>query len=133
MTQQQLQTLIDRIVKKPHSKFRFIVSWADLQYVKNFLHGCKATARMFNYAANRQFKKYLQALNNNQDITEFLFLYCQFRYYAKFYTDEYKIAEDMISEYRCYIFDYRLVKTLLGYTRPDSHLMDWRKLPIKFF
>ena len=127
------KNLVEKALRGEQSPFEFIRSYNMLSVARAYRSGVKKVAKIFASLEKSLLKTYqLQIADGSQNI-ETLAAAIQFRKCKEYYTKEFKIAKDMISEFRTYVFSGHIIQTMLGGMRPEEECVDYRKLPIKFW
>lgn len=125
--------LLKKALEGKNSDFRFITCWADRTVVKEYIYGVDAVIRIFADAENNSLKLYYtQITEGTQDLGLILSIK-QFHQCVQYYQKERAIAEDMLAEYRSYIWGGHVWDTLVGNIRKEEDMVDYRTLPIKWF
>ena len=126
-------TLVQKALKGEQSESRFIVCWEDRNIVREYIRGTTATVQMFNNLITNLTKVYVDQIEKNTQDLGIMLSLKQFYTCKDYYQKEREIAEDMLDEYRSYIFGGHVWDTLVGNTRKEEDMVDYRTLPVKWF
>ena len=126
-------TLVQKALKGEQSESRFIVCWQDRNVVREYIRGTTATVQMFNNLITNLTKVYVDQIEKNTQDLGIMLSLKQFYTCKDYYQKEREIAEDMLDEYRSYIWGGHIWDTLVGNTRKEEDMVDYRTLPIKWF
>ena len=126
-------TLVQKALKGEQSESRFIVCWEDRNIVREYIRGTTATVQMFNNLITNLTKVYVDQIEKNAQDLGIMLSLKQFYTCKEYYQKEREIAEDMLDEYRSYIFGGHVWDTLVGNTRKEEDMVDYRTLPVKWF
>ena len=126
-------TLVQKALKGEQSESRFIVCWQDRNVVREYIRGTTATVQMFNNLITNLTKVYVNQIEKNTQDLGIMLSLKQFYTCKDYYQKEREIAEDMLDEYRSYIWGGHIWDTLVGNTRKEEDMVDYRTLPVKWF
>lgn len=126
-------TLVQKALKGEQSESRFIVCWEDRNIVREYIKGTTATVQMFNNLITNLTKVYVDQIEKNTQDLGIMLSLKQFYACKDYYQKEREIAEDMLDEYRSYIWGGHIWDTLVGNTRKEEDMVDYRTLPVKWF
>ena len=126
-------TLVQKALKGEQSEFRFIVCWQDRNIVRDYIRGTTATVQVFDSLITNLTKVYVDQIEKNAQDLGIMLSLKQFYTCKDYYQKEREIAEDMLDEYRSYIFGGHIWDTLVGNTRKEEDMVDYRTLPVKWF
>lgn len=129
----QTQQLIDKAIANKHYEFVFIKTYTEFIEARILYHALLKIYKGFKKIEKETYRDYLINLTKNIDQVNLLIAHHQLQACAKFYKEDALIIKDMIQEYLCYIHDNRLIKSFMGYERPEEDMTDWRKVPFKLF
>ena len=116
-----------------HREFNFLRNLTHLSNALEVRSGIKAINKTLKRLFKLMYKLYIaQVKENKQDINVVISLQ-QIIICIAYYKEELVIVNDMIHEYRAYVFGGHFLDTLLGKTRAEIDLVDYRKLPWKIF
>ena len=132
-TDELFQDLILKALEGKQSDFEFIRTYDGLQVAKLYKRGVKRVVKVFNSLKKSLLHDYLHQVMTDEQSIESLMAIKQFEKCAQFYKNEFKVAKDMISEFKTYVFSGHILQTILGGTRPDRECVDYRKLPLKLW
>lgn len=131
---QFFEELVKKAMDGKPSEFEFIRSYQMLQTARLYKHGVKKVAKLFKTLSDSLFEQYSDKIINDAQDVEALLAAKQFEMCYDFYTKEFNLAKDMISEYRAYAFSGHLLdQFVFGGIRAESECVDFRKLPWKLF
>lgn len=125
--------LVNKALNEPQSEFFFIRSWEQRKAVKEYIVGIDSTISIFVNLINKVYKTYLEQIRTNEQDLGIILSLKQFIQCRDYYLTERKIAEDVLDEYRSYIWGGHIWDTLVGNIRKEEDLVDYRTLPIKWF
>jgi hypothetical protein len=101
--------------------------------VKEYIRGANIVATIFSNLISTTEKVYLEQIaTGTQDLGVILALK-QFIQCRDYYYKESEVAYDMLDEYKCYVWSGHIIDTLVGNTRREEDLVDYRTLPVKWF
>ena len=127
------EALLIQALDGKHSDFEFVRNLTGLRILNVYIRGMRKIVRSFKETQNAIVSVYLSQVEKGiQDIGVIMAIK-QFGVCTEYYQKELEIAKDMRKEYRTYVMSGHILDTLLGYTRPDNELVDYRKLPFKLF
>lgn len=124
---EELDLIIERAMHGKHLQDKFLRNLMEANVALLYRNGLKRIARGFKKTLDALQADYLVAVEENSGLFEKLITYAQLLQCYKFYVDEIKIVSDLLKEYYNYVFDNRVLKTLLGYERPDEDLVPYTK------
>lgn len=130
---QFFEALIQKALEGEASEFEFIRSYNMLKVARMYKAGVKKVVKIFDDLIKKLIYKYEKAIIVDEQTLELLMTIKQFEFCRNYYKKEVLVAKDMISEYKAYVFGGHVLNTMLGYTRPESECVDYRKLPWTFF
>ena len=125
--------LVQRALSEPNSDFFFIKSWAERIAVKEYIAGVNTTITIFSNLAEQTYKTYLDQIKTDQQDLGIILALKQFIQCRDYYMAERSVAEDMLAEYRSYIWGGHIWDTLVGNIRKEEDMVDYRTLPVKWF
>ena len=128
-----LTELMNKAAEGKNSDFRFITCWGDRIVVKEYIYGVDAVIRIFADAETNSLKLYSTQIGERAQDLGLILSIKQFNQCKNYYQKEREIAEDMLAEYRSYIWGGHIWDTLVGNIRKEEDLVDYRTLPIKWF
>ena len=125
--------LVKKAMEGKNSDFRFITCWADRAVVKEYISNVDVVIRIFADAETTSLKLYYPQIEEGTQDLGLMLSIKQFNQCRKYYQKEREIAEDMLAEYRSYIWGGHVWDTLVGNIRKEEDMVDYRTLPIKWF
>ena len=127
------KSLVQKALKGEHMEKEFICSLRGLYITKKYIVGCQTVINSFNSICSAMLETYLEQIRAEAQDIDLLISMKQFEHCRNFYSEEMKIAKDMIKEYRAYVFGGHILDTLLGNPRKEEDLVDYRTIPWKWF
>ena len=122
-----LELIIERAMSGKHIQDKFLRNLMEAEVAILYRKGLKKVLKGFEKTLNAMQADYLVSIEAGANFFETLITYAQFVQCYRFYQDEIKLVSDLLVEYYNYVFDNRLLKTLLGYERPDEDLVPYTK------
>lgn len=134
---EEIEEMFTELVKKAltskQSDFKFLTCWQDRIIAKEYIKGLFTTIEFFNNLINTSTKLYLEQIKTGTQDLGLILSIKQFHQCVQYYQKERAIAEDMLAEYRSYIWGGHVWDTLVGNIRKEEDMVDYRTLPIKWF
>lgn len=132
MTQEDLTEAYEEVIRKAinneHTQFRLLTNYTFFQQAKEHIRSLKKVIRIFKVTVKKAKKELIQQAK--------LMVTTQATIAASikallvtidFYTEELKIVQDMIMEYRCYLLAGNFIKSwFFGQERAEEDLIDYR-------
>lgn len=127
MTQEQYIEMVELAKQNKHFEFTLITSLEHLKNVKiyrsllrGFLRGIKKAVRMI-------LKEYKKNILTTDDTADCIMFISDAEICLKFYSEELVIIEDMIEEFRSYLWSGHFIDTyLFNRTRAEKDMIDMR-------
>ena len=117
MNEQESRQILDAILDRtqnPPSKFRYIESWADFQYCKDFKKSTKIVIKVLRKTSDEVFRSYCRSvIAGISDVTQLL-AYSQLQDVIAFYETELNTVDRMLADYKDYLDNGNLLYALLG-------------------
>ena len=105
-----------------------------LKVARLYRKGTKKVCKVFNSIIKSILDAYAKSILTDEQKIEALMSVKQFEVCAEYYKKEHAIADDMLKEYRTYVFSGHILEQLFFCgVRPDNECVDYRKLPWKLF
>jgi len=127
------QMLVKKALKGEHMEKEFICSLRGLSITRGYIKNCQTIINSFISVYNAMQLVYLEQIKLDKQDLDLVISMKQFERCFNFYKEERSIAEDMIKEYRAYVFSGHILDTLLGNPRKEEDLVDFRTIPWKWF
>lgn len=127
------EMLVKQALEGKQSDFEFVRNLAGLKVLNIYIRGMRKVVKSFKTTRDAMMRLYMKQVEQGKQDIELTFAVMQFTRCIEYYSKELAIAKDMRKEYKTYVMSGHLLDTLFGYTRPDSDLVDFRKLPVKWF
>ena len=124
---ENLEIIISRAMSGVHVQDKFLRSLPEFSVALVYRKGLKKILRGFEKTLLAMQADYLAAIEDGSNLFETMIMYTQFYQCYKYYSDEIKIVTNLMKEYYNYVFDNRVLKTLLGYVRPEEDLVPYTK------
>lgn len=125
--------LVKKALTEDNSKFEFIRNLEMLRVAKLYRSSIRKVIKVFKNLVKSLTKEYADQISDDKQSLEVIMAIKQFDACLAYYKKELRIAKDMISEYKTYVFSGHILDTLFGSYRPDCECIDYRKLPWKLF
>ncbi len=125
--------VMTKALEGKQSGFEFITCWQVRNVVKEYIVGVDTVISIFSDLERTFSDSYIKQIIAGEQDLEVILSLKQFNQCRKYYEQEKAIAEDMLAEYRSYIWGGHIWDTLVGNTRKEEDLVDYRTLPIKWF
>ena len=126
--------VVNKALEGKQSKFTFLRNLKMRKLAIEYKRDTKKAVKLFNNLSSGLIKQYAEKINLGIQDVETLLAAKQFDMCKQYYINENKLAKDMLSEYRTYLFSGHIFDQLImNATRPDEECVDYRKLPIKWF
>lgn len=125
--------LVKKALEGKQSNFEFIRNLEMLHVAKLYRSSIRKVIKIFKDLVKSLTKEYADQISDDKQSLEVIMAIKQFDTCLAYYKKELRIAKDMISEYKTYVFSGHVLDALFGGYRPDYECVDYRKLPIKFF
>ena len=125
--------LMQKALTEPQSKFMFIKSWPERVAIKDYIVGVNTTIAIFENLVEKTHQTYIEQIKADEQDLGIILALKQFIQCRDFYIAERSVAEDMLAEYRSYVWGGHVWDTLVGNIRKEEDLVDYRTLPIKWF
>lgn len=117
MNEQASYQILDAILEraqKPLSEFRYIESWIDYRYCKDFKKATKIIIRVLRETSDKVLKSYCASvIAGISDVTQLL-AFSQLQDVTTFYETELNTVDKMLADYKEYLDDGNLLYALLG-------------------
>lgn len=124
---ENLEVIVERAMSGIHVQDKYLKSLAEFSVALVYKKGLKKIIKGFKKTLLAMQADYLKAVEDGSNLFETMIMYAQFYQCYKYYSDEIKIVTNLMKEYHYYVFDNRVIKTLLGYVRPDEDLVPYTK------
>lgn len=125
-----LASAIEYALSGKRREFELLTSLGHYRWCKKLIKKSRAVGDMFNSLHKSAFCEYLtQTANGEPQDLELLSAIRQFERCTEFYYGEADTAKDMVKEYRVYLRSGHRLEALFGVIRPESDMVDYRKLP----
>ena len=124
---ENLEVIVGRALSGVHVQDKYLKSLAEFSVALVYKKGLKKIINGFKKTLLAMQADYLKAVEDGSNLFETMIMYAQFYQCYKYYSDEIKIVTNLMKEYHYYVFDNRVIKTLLGYVRPDEDLVPYTK------
>ena len=125
--------LMQRALEGKQSDFMFIKCWEERTLAKDYIVVAETVVELFKRLESNATKIYVNQIMAGEQELETVISLKQLYICKKFYEQEIAIAEDMLAEYRSYIWGGHVWDTLVGNIRKEEDMVDYRTLPIKWF
>ena len=124
---ENLSVIIDRALAGVHVQDKFLKSVAEFSVAYLYRAGLKKILKGFKQSIQKCQADYLYAVSTGANVFESLIVYAQFCQCFEFYKEEIRMVTELMKEYHYYMFDGRVIKSLLGYERPEEDLVPYTK------
>lgn len=124
---ENLEIIISRAMSGIHVQDKFLRSIPEFSVALVYRKGLKKILKGFEKTLLAMQADYLKAIEDGSNLFETMIMYAQFYQCYRYYSDEIKIVTNLMKEYHYYVFDNKVIKTLLGYVRPDEDLVPYTK------
>jgi flagellin-specific chaperone FliS len=122
--------LVKKALTEDNSKFEFIRNLEMLHVAKFYRSSIRKVIKIFKDLVKGLTKEYADQISDDKQSLDVIMAIKQFDACLAYYKKELRIAKDMISEYKTYVFSGHILNTLFGGYRPDYECVDYRKLPL---
>lgn len=122
--------LVKKALTEDNSKFEFIRNLEMLRVARFYRSSIRKVIKIFKELIKGLTKEYADQISGDKQSLEVIMAIKQFDACLAYYKKELRIAKDMISEYKTYVFSGHILNTLFGGYRPDYECVDYRKLPL---
>jgi len=125
--------LIEKALANENQPFQFIGSLQDRSVAKTCIKATKKIIKLFKKLEDSSALTYVELIKQGKQSVDVLLAHIQFKQCVKFYEKELFTLQDMLKEYRAYVFGGHVMKTLLGIYREKKDMVDYRTLPWSLF
>lgn len=131
--EEKFTEVMQKALNNESSQFEFLRCLEDYFATKQYIRGVDLVINIFNNILKNTSKIYQQQIETNTQDLGIILALKQFLQCRDFYAKEREMAYDMIAEYKAYVFGGHFWDTLVGNIRKDEDLVDYRKLPTRWF
>lgn len=130
---QLTQALLNRAKNGKHSEFMLIRSPKEYAMSMSYLKSTRHVYKKFKGLKSKMYDKYCKKTMACIDDLELILTIKNLENVVDFYGEECRIVKDCQAEYRTYVRCGHRLDVLAGVYRPDSDMVDYRKLPWSLF
>ena len=126
--------LVKKALSGKQSDFEFIRTYEMCKVARYYKISVKRVSKTFKTLYKKLMKAYAKDILTGEQKLEMLMSMKHFEICYNYYKKEYKLAKDMLSEYRAYLASGHIFDQLvLNSIRPDDECVDYRKSPFIIF
>lgn len=126
--------LVKKALKGKQSDFEFIRTYEMCKVARYYKTSTKRVSKAFKILYKKLMKTYAKDILTGEQKLEMLMSMKHFEICYNYYKKEYKLAKDMLSEYRAYLSSGHIFDQLvMNNVRPDDECVDYRKLTFIIF
>lgn len=124
---ENLQVIIDRALAGIHVQDKFLKSVAEFSVALLYRSGIKKILKGFKKTLEKAQGDYIISVVNGSNLFSSMIIWAEFRQCYEFYKEELRLVTELLKDYHYYMFDGRVIKSLLGYVRPEEDLVPYDK------
>lgn len=126
--------LMQYALKNENSSFTFIRCLRERINLQEYIRNSLAPAeKLFRRLYTATQKAYLEQIRSGAQELQAILALKQFKYCQEYYKKEIAVAKDILDEHKEYVLSGHIIDTLLGNIRKEEDLVDYRKLPTRWF
>ena len=109
-----------------HTKFELLQNWESYRVTRKVRYARKVLIRYLEELADNQLRSYCDSVITGESNVYSLLAYVKILKAIEFYTEELRIAEDILDEYETYLLSGNWIDFILNLQRPVDKQWDHR-------
>lgn len=124
---ENLAIIVDRALSGIHVQDKFLKSIDEFSVALLYRSGIKKILKGFKKTLIKSQEDYLSSVADGSNLFGSMIIWSQFRQCYEFYKEELRLTTELLKDYHYYMFDGKIIKSLLGYVRPEEDLVPYTK------